>query len=116
MVVVIGMPAVTALARILQEAVSNSVRHGGAGFIQVELRREGDLLWLSVQDDGSGFDADGLGGGYEELRAGGRRGLSNMFERSRLLGGELRLVSRPGEGCRVEVTVPPARRRERGGA
>ncbi len=106
-----GEDRVTALARILQEAVSNSVRHGGAGFIQVELRREGDLLWLSVQDDGSGFDADGLGGGYEELRAGGRRGLSNMFERSRLLGGEMRLASRRGDGCRVEVTVPLARRR-----
>jgi signal transduction histidine kinase len=101
-----GEDRVTALARILQEAASNSVRHGGAGLIQVELRRDGDLLCLSVQDDGSGFDADGLVDGYEGLRAAGRRGLSNMFERSRLLGGELRLVSRPGEGCRVEVTLP----------
>ncbi|MDI9371330.1 MAG: hypothetical protein GX181_01130 [Synergistaceae bacterium] len=98
---------VTALARILHEAASNSVRHGGARFIQVELRIGDGRLLFSIQDDGSGFDAEGLtGDGFEELRAAGKRGLSNIFERSRLLRAEMTIASRPGEGCRLEILLP----------
>ena len=108
---------VLALARIFQEAASNSVRHGGARFIQAELRREGDLLRFSVEDDGVGFDADAYAGSdFEELRTSGHRGLANINERVRLLRGTMRIVSsrdsgedeaRPGEGCRIEILFPP---------
>ena len=107
---------VLALARIFQEAASNSVRHGGARFIQVEFRREGDLLLFSIEDDGSGFDAKALAEtGYETLRTTGHRGLANIDERVRLLHGSMRLVpscilggkdAKPGEGCRIEILFP----------
>ncbi len=98
---------VTALARILQEAASNSVRHGGAHFIQTELRIEEGRLRFSIQDDGRGFDAESLTKeGFEGLRAAGKRGLSNIFERSRLLRAQMTIVSRPGEGCRIDILLP----------
>ena len=99
---------VLALARIFQEAASNSVRHGGARFIQVELRKEGDALLFSVEDDGSGFDADAFAGtDFEELRTTGHRGLANINERVRLLRGTMRIMSRPGESCRIDILFPP---------
>lgn len=108
---------VLALARIFQEAASNSVRHGAARFIQVELHREGDLLRFSVEDDGSGFDADAYAGtDFEELRTTGHRGLANINERVRLLRGTMRIVSsrgsgedeaRSGKGCRIDILFPP---------
>lgn len=99
---------VLALARIFQEAASNSVRHGGARFVQAELRKEGDLLRFSVEDDGSGFDADAHAGtDFEELWTTGRRGLANINERVRLLRGRMRIASRPGEGCRIDIFFPP---------
>jgi len=99
---------VLALARIFQEAASNSVRHGGARFIQVELRKEGDALLFSVEDDGSGFDADAYAGtDFEELRTTGHRGLANINERVRLLRGTMRIMSRPGESCRIDILFPP---------
>jgi signal transduction histidine kinase len=98
---------VLALSRIFQEAASNSVRHGRARFIQVELRKEGDSILFSIQDDGSGFDAEAYAGtDYEVLRTTGHRGLANINERVRLLHGTMRLESRPGEGCRIEIVFP----------
>ncbi len=98
---------VLSLARIFQEAASNSVRHGGARFVQVELHKEGDLLRFSVEDDGSGFDAYAyVGTDFEELRTTGHRGLANINERVRLLRGTMRISSRPGKGCLIEILFP----------
>ncbi len=77
---------VLALARIFQEAASNSVRHGGARFIQVELRRGGRSAPLLHRGrPARGFDAKALAEtGYETLRTTGHRGLANIDERVRL--------------------------------
>ena len=98
---------VLAMTRIVQEAASNSARHGGARSLQVELRREGASLRFSIQDDGSGFDAEAVTTiDFEELRTMGHRGLANINERVRLLHGVLQVQSHPGEGCRIDVIFP----------
>jgi signal transduction histidine kinase len=92
------------IIRILQEAVSNSVRHGGAGVIDVSLAFEGDDLVFSVSDDGSGFSS-APPSDFEKLRLEGHRGLSNMRERVQLLGGKLDIDSRQGAGCSISVRM-----------
>ncbi|MDR2137725.1 MAG: histidine kinase, partial [Synergistaceae bacterium] len=84
------------LIRILQEAISNSVRHGGSRNIRVTLREEGGELRFMIQDDGKGFhiekvlDPTEADAEYENLRTTGHRGLANMQERVRLLRGRMR--------------------------
>ncbi len=89
------------LLRILQEALTNVVRHAGACSIQVELSYAPDLLALRVRDNGSGF---------EPSRAGstdtGHYGLIGMRERAERIGGRLTLNSKPGAGTELCVEVP----------
>ena len=98
---------VLALIRIFQEAVSNSVRHGNAHAVRAVLGREEGMIRFSIADDGSGFDSDAYSETeYERLRTTGRRGLANISERVRLLHGTVRLESRPGKGCRIDIAFP----------
>ncbi len=87
--------------RIAQEAVSNARRHSAASRIQVTLDVANDWVRLEVADDGRGL-ADFPGQG---------NGLPGMRERVALLGGDLKILSSPGTGTRVEVWLPL---RERG--
>jgi signal transduction histidine kinase len=91
------------IIRIMQEAVSNSVRHGGAGIIDISLVREGNDLVFRISDDGKGFVP--LSPDYENLRLQGHRGLSNMYERVQLLGGRLDIDSAVGRGCVISVMM-----------
>lgn len=91
----------TGLYRIAQEALSNVRKHARARNIWLSLRRAGDDVTLTVQDDGIGFDP-------QSERNADAFGLQGMGERVHLLGGKLRLSSSPGEGTRIEVTVPLA--------
>ena len=101
---------VLTLVRIMQEAVSNSVRHGGARSIQVRVQDESNEIRFSIRDDGKGFDAEEHPGTeYERLRTSGHRGLADMSERVRLLRGTMRLKSRPGEGCSIDIVFPDPR-------
>lgn len=96
--------AVLALVRIFQEAASNSVRHGRARNFRARLKKDDGRVTFTLEDDGEGFDASRLSGtGYEILRTTGHRGLANMHERVRLLGGDMTLNSAPGGGCRIEI-------------
>ncbi|MDR0764077.1 MAG: sensor histidine kinase [Synergistaceae bacterium] len=97
--------ATLAFFRVVQEAVTNSVRHGEAKNIRVDLKREGTGgTELTVQDDGRGFDIKE--GDTAGLRAEGHRGLSNMEERMALVGGALEIISRRGKGTRVRGLLP----------
>jgi signal transduction histidine kinase len=88
----------SALLRIGQEALTNAVRHAGAGRIVVRLRFGGDWVTLTVRDDGRGFDvAERVGKGY---------GLTGMHERVAALGGSLSIDSKPGDGTEVSATLP----------
>lgn len=91
--------AVHHLTCIGQEAMTNALRHARGSRIQVELEYSSDSLCLSVRDDGCGFVAQD-----RQVRA-GHFGISVMEERTRKLGGQLRLTSAANKGTEVVVTV-----------
>ena len=96
---------VLAFVRILQEAVSNSARHGLATRVDVLFQKTVNRLLFKIQDNGSGFVAQEEAD-YESLRATGHRGLAHMHERVQLLKGTMRLESEPEKGCLIEIEVP----------
>ncbi|HWM94320.1 MAG TPA: tetratricopeptide repeat protein [Thermoanaerobaculia bacterium] len=87
------------LYRIAQQALSNIIRHAAAREVHVTLRISSRQARLCVADDGAGFDP------HEAHQAGGL-GLASIEERAGLLGGRCRIVSAPGAGTEIEVTVP----------
>jgi signal transduction histidine kinase len=89
--------------RIVQEAVTNAVRHAAPRDLRVRLDRGGDRLALSVTDDGRGFE---VGVRLEGAAAAGHLGVIGMRERVRAQGGAFRLRSRPGAGTTIEVELP----------
>jgi signal transduction histidine kinase len=93
----------TTVFRIVQEAVSNALRHASARVIDVTLEAQPDALRLVVADDGVGFDPDVVG---QRIRRGEHLGLLGMTERVRNAGGTIELESRPGAGSRIEVQLP----------
>lgn len=88
------------IMNILREAVSNSLRHGGARHITLLAGRSDQAVALAVQDDGRGFTPAVAG------PAG--HGLGNMQARASALGGSLRIESAAGKGTRVLLTLPVA--------
>ena len=94
----------TALFRIAQEALNNAARHARAREVSVLLRFERDGgLALQIQDDGQGFDAVAA-----QAVADRGLGLRSMRERADALGARLSLMTSPGQGCRLGVTLSPA--------
>lgn len=91
-----------ALYRIVQEALSNTVRHAEADTVRVEVWLEDGLVRGVVEDDGKGFEVSGP----PELQGGRGLGVLGMHERAHGVGGELTVESEPGEGTRVEVRLP----------
>jgi signal transduction histidine kinase len=94
----------TAVYRIVQEALTNAVKHGRATRAIVEIKEEDSMLLVSVRDNGAGFDV----GSDAADRAG--FGLLGMHERAELLGGEIAIDSTPGEGTTVAARLPVMRR------
>jgi PAS domain S-box-containing protein len=89
------------MVRVLQEAITNTVKHAMAGSVRVRLSFEGRGVRLSVIDDGSGFIID------PELRSyGGHWGLLGMRERATQVHGKLSLRSTPGHGTELVLLVP----------
>lgn len=84
------------LLRIVQEALANARRHSGARRVSVVAGASRDNLWIEVSDDGRGFDSEAVSAGLET------RG---MRERTRTLGGQLKIMSKPGEGTRVRFEL-----------
>lgn len=93
----------TALYRIIQEAMSNIVRHAAARRVQVALRNDGDEIYARVADDGRGFDPARR---LKEAVAEGRMGLLGIQERVALLRGRVKIAAAPGEGTSVEIWLP----------
>ncbi len=86
------------LFRILQESVSNTLRHAKSEMLEVLLIERDGYAILRVVDDGVGFDV-------EEAKA-GSYGLQNMYERAVEVGGTLKIISLKDKGTRLEVKVP----------
>jgi signal transduction histidine kinase len=86
------------LFRIVQEGLQNMKKHSGARKARVSLRNFGGKLFLSLCDEGIGFDANTL----EKPGL----GILSMRGRARLLGGDFEVHSKPGKGTRIEAWVP----------
>ncbi len=89
----------TTLFRLIQEALSNAVRHAGASEIGVVLQRLGQHVLAIIEDNGQGFD-------LERVLASGRLGLLGMRERCEMLGGALTIETAPGKGTTVYARIP----------
>jgi signal transduction histidine kinase/DNA-binding response OmpR family regulator len=86
------------LYRLLQEALTNVAKHAHANRVWAALRCNGEMVGLSVEDDGQGFDV--------RARMSAGIGLLGMQERIELLGGQLEIESRLDQGTRLTARVP----------
>ena len=92
----------TLVFRLVQEALTNVLRHSGARQAAVSVSRSGGLLELRISDRGRGFDARAAFAGHEAAGS----GLRGMRDRLELFGGRLELVSTPDQGTLVSARVP----------
>ncbi len=93
----------TQLFRILQEAVSNIIRHAGASKVTINLKPEKDFMVMEVKDNGRGFDVKKTTG---EAVTRKQLGLLGIQERVSLMNGKLMVESSQGEGTTLQVYVP----------
>jgi signal transduction histidine kinase/streptogramin lyase len=89
--------------RIIQELLTNTVKHSKATKANLTVRKAGPILRALIQDNGCGFDASGSG---PESSVQSGFGLRSIRERVRALNGRLQLDSRAGEGTSVTIEVP----------
>ena len=83
------------------KALANAFRHSGASSVETILEYTPDQFRLIVRDDGCGMDPDVLQSGRE-----GHWGLSGMRERSTRIGASLKVLSAPGAGTEIDLTIP----------
>jgi len=89
----------TAIYRIVQEALHNVAKHASATTVSIDLKQEGDLVKLVIEDDGVGITP-------KPKAARQTFGLTGMRERMANVGGKMRLASTRGKGTRIEVSAP----------
>lgn len=101
------LPAITEITcfRVLQSALTNVAKHAQARHVEMRVRVQDGTLHFSVQDDGRGFDVDAA---RRRAAAGRSFGLLGMQERVRFAGGKFELHSVPGQGTKLEVSLPLA--------
>lgn len=85
------------LFRMVQEALSNTLRHADAGSISVHLQYTGKTLFLQIADDGRGFESNATAEGT---------GLHNMRNRAQLMGARFEVKSQVGAGTRIRIELP----------
>ncbi len=88
----------TALYRLVQEGITNIVKHAEATTVELSLMVDDRGTRLLLRDNGRGFDISQTSTGF---------GLQGMRERAQAIGGQLTVNSRPGEGCEIRLVVPP---------
>lgn len=87
-----------ALFRVIQEFINNALKHSQAKRLWIEFRSKKDMAWISLRDNGVGFD-------IRTLQHRGM-GLSNVKSRIRPYNGEVEIASEPGKGTRYEISIP----------
>lgn len=87
------------LFRIVQEAISNTMRHSQATKLNVYLNQDINMVQLKIVDDGLGFNV-------KEGMQKGNYGIRNMNERVLSLGGNYNIVSMPGKGTTIDIKIP----------
>ena len=91
------------LFRIAQEALNNIRKHARASRVVIRLEGGEKNIKMTVTDDGQGFQAPEK---IEGMVSAGRLGLMGMYERARLMNGNLEIKSAPGKGTEITVTLP----------
>ena len=86
----------------MREALRNAVKHSGCTRIGITLRARNGEVYGRVEDNGNGFDPEAVG----KISPSWGVGLRSMRERTEMLGGSLRVDSRPGVGTSIELSVP----------
>ncbi|CAM4467968.1 MULTISPECIES: sensor histidine kinase [Paenibacillus] len=86
------------LFRIIQEAMSNTLRHAKADKMEIRIHRRGEAVKVTLRDNGVGFQMDG--------KKQASYGLSTMQERVHEVGGSIQFITAPGKGTRIEITIP----------
>jgi signal transduction histidine kinase len=105
----------TVVYRVVQEALTNVLRHAQAQNVSIVLERRASQLRVVIEDDGKGFDPEG---GAEVTQAAGNEplqhplGLSGIRERLALVGGAMNVESAPGAGTTLFVQIPLAPKEE----
>ncbi|MEW6401396.1 MAG: PAS domain S-box protein [Chloroflexota bacterium] len=89
------------MLRIVQEALTNAMKHAKTTEVYVALKRQPDVVELSITDRGAGFDVQSLG---QSLYP--RFGMNSMRERVEALEGTLKVDTKPGQGTTVTVSIP----------
>lgn len=101
----VSLPSRIAVYRILQEALSNSARHGAVDEVTVRALARAEMIFLSVHDQGQGFEPPPIHGPRATERE-EHIGLRGMRDRVALIGGKFHLWSRPGKGTHIIIKVP----------
>jgi signal transduction histidine kinase len=96
-------PLKIVIFRVMQEALNNVAKHGGATRAVVTLRQKDGNIDLAVQDDGHGFNMTDI---IKKKKLSRGFGLTNMKERTELSGGTFTVDSRPGRGTVIRATWP----------
>lgn len=81
--------------RIVQEQISNILKHADASRIDISLKEQRKNYWLTIKDNGKGFDPTAKRKGI---------GLNNIITRAEVFNGKVNIQSAPGQGCLLEVT------------
>jgi PAS domain S-box-containing protein len=87
-----------AIYRVVQEGLNNVWQHSGSRAARIEMNQQGEEVRITVQDWGCGFDPTKV--------TAKRYGLLGIRERARLLGGRAQISSSPGQGTRIDVSLP----------
>ncbi|MBC8094787.1 MAG: hypothetical protein H7Y43_03135 [Akkermansiaceae bacterium] len=96
------LPLRRSLLLVVKEVLSNAAKYSQATRLQLKIHRSSQKLIIIIEDNGRGFD-------LEKARP-ERNGLRNIFQRTAEAEGECQIKTRPGAGCRVELSIPLARR------
>lgn len=83
--------------RIFQEQFNNIIKHAQAKQVNVEVKSDGKLITLMITDDGKGFDPNQQTKGI---------GLTNMINRVELFYGQIVIITAPGKGCIIQISMP----------
>lgn len=87
------------LFRIIQEQVSNVLKHAAASTLEITLTLDEHVIELCIKDDGKGFDP-------EKVRVNKGVGLSNITSRAELFSGKVDIAAAPGKGCQLKIIIP----------
>jgi signal transduction histidine kinase len=96
------------LLRVIQEALTNARKHGQANSVRVTFTHQDSRAQIVISDDGCGFDPEQL-----SLDASNHFGLVFMSERMEQIGGNVKIVSKPGAGTQVLIEAPIREEAER---